>query len=62
MEILSTLSGIPSRAPAAHLETTGSRALENIDSEKTGRVARERAELIRKRPIENLARAVLYFR
>ena len=32
-----------SRAPAAHSEATGSRALENIDSKKTGRVAREQA-------------------
>jgi hypothetical protein len=32
-----------SRAPAAQSETTGSRALENIDSKKTGRVAREPA-------------------
>ena len=34
---------LPSRAPAAHQETTGSRALENIDSKKTGRVARQQA-------------------
>ena len=34
---------ILSRAPAAHPETTGSRALENIDSKKTVRVAREQA-------------------
>jgi hypothetical protein len=33
----------PSRAPAAHPETTGSRALENTDPKKTGRVAREQA-------------------
>jgi hypothetical protein len=32
-----------SRAPAGHPETIGSRALENIDSKKTGRVAREQA-------------------
>jgi hypothetical protein len=32
-----------SRAPAAHPETTGSRALENIDSKDTGRVARQQA-------------------
>jgi outer membrane protein len=31
------------RAPAAHSETTGSPALENIDSRKTGRVARQQA-------------------
>jgi hypothetical protein len=31
------------RAPAAHPETTGSPALENTDSRKTGRVAREQA-------------------
>ncbi len=34
---------ILSRAPAAHPETTGSRALEGIDSKKTVRVAREQA-------------------
>jgi hypothetical protein len=34
-----------SRAPAGHSETTGSCALENIDSKKTGRVAREQAEM-----------------
>jgi len=33
-----------SRAPAAHSETTGSHALENIDSEDSGRVAREQAD------------------
>jgi O-methyltransferase involved in polyketide biosynthesis len=33
-----------SRAPAARSETTGSHALENTDSKKTGRVAREQAE------------------
>jgi hypothetical protein len=32
-----------SRAPAAHLETTGSGALENIESKNTGRVARQQA-------------------
>jgi hypothetical protein len=37
------LLAILSRAPAAHSETTGSRALENIDSKKAGRVAREQA-------------------
>jgi hypothetical protein len=31
------------RTPAAHPETTGSRALENIDSKNTGRVARKQA-------------------
>src|SRR5665213_1042640 len=31
---------IPSRAPAAHPEMTESRALEDIDSKNTGRVAR----------------------
>jgi hypothetical protein len=31
------------RAPAEHPKTTGSRALENIDSKNTGRVAREQA-------------------
>jgi hypothetical protein len=31
------------RAPVAHPETTGSRALENIDSKKTGGVARRQA-------------------
>src|ERR1700685_1206332 len=35
----------PSRAPGAHPETTGRRALENIDSKKTGGVAREQAVL-----------------
>jgi hypothetical protein len=34
-----------SRAPAAHPETTGFRALENIDSKNTGRVARAQADL-----------------
>ncbi len=55
--------GIPSRAPAAHSQTTGSRArrpleddpnwkfpgrraLENIGSKKTGRVARQPAVLM----------------
>jgi hypothetical protein len=33
-----------SRAPAAHPEINVSRALENIDSNKTGRVAREQAD------------------
>ncbi len=36
---------ILSRAPAARSETTGGHALENIDSKKTGRVAREQAVL-----------------
>jgi hypothetical protein len=35
---------ILSRAPAPHSETTGSRALENIDSKNTGRVARQQAD------------------
>ncbi len=33
------------RAPAAHSKTTGGRALENIDSKGTGRVARQQAGL-----------------
>jgi hypothetical protein len=33
------------RAPAAHPETAGSRALENIDSKNTGRVARQQADV-----------------
>ncbi len=36
---------LPSRAPAAHSETTGSGALENIDSKNTGRVARQQAAI-----------------
>src|ERR1700691_4835095 len=34
---------VQNRAPSAHTETTGSHALENIDSKNTGRVARKQA-------------------
>ncbi len=37
------MTAVLNRAPAAHSEATGSRALENIDSKDNGRVAREQA-------------------
>jgi peptidyl-prolyl cis-trans isomerase SurA len=48
-----------SRAPAAHPETTGSRALENIDSKNTGRVAREQAVLKFFRTVKSACGSVL---
>src|ERR1700677_3696948 len=50
---------IMSRAPAAHPETTGSRALENIDSKNTGRVAREQAVLKFFRTVKSACGSVL---
>jgi len=41
-------AAILNRAPAAHPETTGSCALENIDSKNTGRVARQQADVHRR--------------
>jgi hypothetical protein len=42
-EVLRDIPSDLSRTPAAHSKTTGGRALENIDSKDTGRVAREQA-------------------